>query len=185
MYNKPTQSGLKAHFQAVADASNVPVILYNVPGRTASNLLPKTVAELSEHPNIIGIKEASGDLGQAMEVIGLVSSDFLVISGDDHLALPMTLMGGKGVISVIGQAYPSEFSKMIQAGLKGDLSKALALHYPLLPVIELIFEQGNPAGIKCLLAEMGLVQNALRLPLVQVDETLAERIGNFARQFKS
>ncbi|MGB0451791.1 MAG: 4-hydroxy-tetrahydrodipicolinate synthase [Flavobacteriaceae bacterium] len=185
MYNKPTQSGLKAHFQAVADASNVPVILYNVPGRTASNLLPKTVAELSEHPNIIGIKEASGDLGQAMEVIGLVSSDFLVISGDDHLALPMTLMGGKGVISVIGQAYPSEFSTMIQAGLKGDLSKALALHYPLLPVIELIFDQGNPAGIKCLLAEMGLVQNALRLPLVQVDETLAERIGNFARQFKS
>lgn len=182
MYNKPSQSGLIAHFSAVAQASPVPVLLYNVPGRTASNMLPSTVLKLAAHENIIGIKEASGDLGQAMEILRSAPEGFLVISGDDLIALPMTLMGGHGVISVIGQAYPNEFSQMIQAGLNGDITWAKKLHYSLMPIIDMIFEQGNPAGIKALLNKKGLCENILRLPLVEVDSSLAERIQIFSDQ---
>ena len=180
MYNKPSQSGLIAHFTAVAQASPVPVLLYNVPGRTASNMLPSTVLKLAAHKNIIGIKEASGDLGQAMEILRSAPEGFLVISGDDLIALPMTLMGGHGVISVIGQAYPEEFSQMIQAGLDGNSARAKELHYDLMPIIGMIFEQGNPAGIKALLSKKGLCENSLRLPLVPVDDALAERIKVFS-----
>jgi len=180
MYNKPSQSGLIAHFTAVAQASPVPVLLYNVPGRTASNMLPSTVLKLAAHKNIIGIKEASGDLGQAMEILRSAPEGFLVISGDDLIALPMTLMGGHGVISVIGQAYPEEFSQMIQAGLDGNSASAKELHYDLMPIIDMIFEQGNPAGIKALLSKKGLCENSLRLPLVPVDDALAERIKVFS-----
>jgi 4-hydroxy-tetrahydrodipicolinate synthase len=180
MYNKPSQSGLIAHFTAVAQASPVPVLLYNVPGRTASNMLPSTVLKLAAHKNIIGIKEASGDLGQAMEILRSAPEGFLVISGDDLIALPMTLMGGHGVISVIGQAYPEEFSQMIQAGLDGNSARAKALHYDLMPIIDMIFEQGNPTGIKALLSKKGLCENSLRLPLVPVDDALAERIKVFS-----
>ena len=180
MYNKPSQSGLIAHFTAVAQASPVPVLLYNVPGRTASNMLPSTVLKLAAHKNIIGIKEASGDLGQAMEILRSAPEGFLVISGDDLIALPMTLMGGHGVISVIGQAYPEEFSQMIQAGLDGNSARAKELHYDLIPIIDMIFEQGNPAGIKALLSKKGLCENSLRLPLVPVDDALAERIKVFS-----
>lgn len=182
MYNKPSQSGLIAHFSAVAQASPVPVLLYNVPGRTASNMLPSTVLKLAAHKNIIGIKEASGDLGQAMEILRSAPEGFLVISGDDLIALPMTLMGGHGVISVIGQAYPNEFSQMIQAGLNGDITWAKKLHYSLMPIIDMIFEQGNPSGIKALLNKKGLCENILRLPLVEVDSSLAERIQIFSDQ---
>lgn len=182
MYNKPSQSGLIAHFSAVAQASPVPVLLYNVPGRTASNMLPSTVLKLAAHENIIGIKEASGDLGQAMEILRSAPEGFLVISGDDLIALPMTLMGGHGVISVIGQAYPNEFSQMIQAGLNGDITWAKKLHYSLMPIIDMIFEQGNPSGIKALLSKKGLCENILRLPLVEVDSSLAERIQIFSDQ---
>lgn len=180
MYNKPSQSGLIAHFTAIAQASPVPVLLYNVPGRTASNMLPSTVLKLAAHKNIIGIKEASGDLGQAMEILRSVPEGFLVISGDDLIALPMTLMGGHGVISVIGQAYPEEFSQMIQAGLDGNSARAKELHYDLMPIIDMIFEQGNPTGIKALLSKKGLCENSLRLPLVPVDDALAERINVFS-----
>jgi len=180
MYNKPSQSGLIAHFTTVAQASPVPVLLYNVPGRTASNMLPSTVLKLAAHKNIIGIKEASGDLGQAMEILRSAPEGFLVISGDDLIALPMTLMGGHGVISVIGQAYPEEFSQMIQAGLDGNSARAKELHYILMPIIDMIFEQGNPAGIKALLSKKGLCENSLRLPLVPVDDALAERIKVFS-----
>ncbi|NBT86761.1 MAG: 4-hydroxy-tetrahydrodipicolinate synthase [Flavobacteriaceae bacterium] len=180
MYNKPSQSGLIAHFTAVAQASPVPVLLYNVPGRTASNMMPSTVLKLAAHKNIIGIKEASGDLGQAMEILRSAPEGFLVISGDDLIALPMTLMGGHGVISVIGQAYPEEFSQMIQAGLDGNSARAKELHYDLMPIIDMIFEQGNPAGIKALLSKKGLCENSLRLPLVPVDDALAERIKVFS-----
>lgn len=180
MYNKPSQSGLIAHFTAVAQASPVPVLLYNVPGRTASNMLPSTVLKLAAHKNIIGIKEASGDLGQAMEILRSAPEGFLIISGDDLIALPMTLMGGHGVISVIGQAYPEEFSQMIQAGLDGNSARAKELHYDLMPIIDMIFEQGNPAGIKALLSKKGLCENSLRLPLVPVDDALAERIKVFS-----
>ena len=180
MYNKPSQSGLIAHFTAVAQASPVPVLLYNVPGRTASNMMPSTVLKLAAHKNIIGIKEASGDLCQAMEILRSAPEGFLVISGDDLIALPMTLMGGHGVISVIGQAYPEEFSQMIQAGLDGNSARAKELHYDLMPIIGMIFEQGNPAGIKALLSKKGLCENSLRLPLVPVDDALAERIKVFS-----
>ena len=180
MYNKPSQPGLIAHFIAVAQVSPVPVLLYNVPGRTASNMLPSTVLKLAAHKNIIGIKEASGDLGQAMEILRSAPEGFLVISGDDLIALPMTLMGGDGVISVIGQAYPEEFSQMIQAGLNGNSARAKELHYDLMPIIEMIFEQGNPSGIKALLNKKGLCENTLRLPLVPVDDSLAQRIEAFS-----
>ena len=180
MYNKPSQPGLIAHFTAVAQVSPVPVLLYNVPGRTASNMLPSTVLKLAAHKNIIGIKEASGDLGQAMEILRSAPEGFLVISGDDLIALPMTLMGGDGVISVIGQAYPEEFSQMIQAGLNGSSARAKELHYDLMPIIEMIFEQGNPSGIKALLNKKGLCENSLRLPLVPVDDSLAQRIEAFS-----
>ncbi|HCK04918.1 MAG TPA: 4-hydroxy-tetrahydrodipicolinate synthase [Flavobacteriaceae bacterium] len=180
MYNKPSQPGLIAHFTAVAQVSPVPVLLYNVPGRTASNMLPSTVLKLAAHKNIIGIKEASGDLGQAMEILRSAPEGFLVISGDDLIALPMTLMGGDGVISVIGQAYPEEFSQMIQAGLNGNSARAKELHYDLMPIIEMIFEQGNPSGIKALLNKKGLCENTLRLPLVPVDDSLAQRIEAFS-----
>lgn len=180
MYNKPSQPGLIAHFTAVAQVSPVPVLLYNVPGRTASNMLPSTVLKLAAHKNIIGIKEASGDLGQAMEILRSAPEGFLVISGDDLIALPMTLMGGDGVISVIGQAYPEEFSQMIQAGLNGNSARAKELHYDLMPIIEMIFEQGNPSGIKALLNKKGHCENSLRLPLVPVDDSLAQRIEAFS-----
>ncbi len=180
MYNKPSQPGLIAHFTAVAQVSPVPVLLYNVPGRTASNMLPSTVLKLAAHKNIIGIKEASGDLGQSMEIFRSAPEGFLVISGDDLIALPMTLMGGDGVISVIGQAYPEEFSQMIQAGLNGNSARAKELHYDLMPIIEMIFEQGNPSGIKALLNKKGLCENSLRLPLVPVDDSLAQRIEAFS-----
>jgi 4-hydroxy-tetrahydrodipicolinate synthase len=182
MYNKPSQSGLLAHFTAVAQASPVPVILYNVPGRTSSNMMPATVLQLGEHPNIIGIKEASGNLAQAMEILQSAPDDFLVISGDDLIALPMTLMGGHGVISVIAQAYPAEFSQMIQEGLKGMTTQAKKIHYDLMPIIDMIFEQGNPSGIKALLCVKGLCQNSLRLPLVAVDQSLAQRIEDFVKR---
>ena len=182
MYNKPSQFGLLAHFTAVAQASPVPVILYNVPGRTSSNMMPATVLQLGEHPNIIGIKEASGNLAQAMEILQSAPDDFLVISGDDLIALPMTLMGGHGVISVIAQAYPTEFSQMIQEGLKGITTQAKKIHYDLMPIIDMIFEQGNPSGIKALLCVKGLCQNSLRLPLVAVDQSLAQRIEDFVKR---
>ena len=182
MYNKPSQSGLLAHFTAVAQASPVPVILYNVPGRTSSNMMPATVLQLGEHPNIVGIKEASGNLAQAMEILQSAPDDFLVISGDDLIALPMTLMGGHGVISVIAQAYPAEFSQMIQEGLKGITTQAKKIHYDLMPIIDMIFEQGNPSGIKALLCVKGLCQNSLRLPLVAVDQSLAQRIEDFVKR---
>ena len=180
MYNKPSQPGLIAHFTAVAQVSPVPVLLYNVPGRTASNMLPSTVLKLAANKNIIGIKEASGDLGQAMEILRSAPEGFLVISGDDLIALPMTLMGGDGVISVIGQAYPEEFSQIIQAWLNGNSARAKELHYDLMPIIEMIFEQGNPSGIKALLNKKGLCENTLRLPLVPVDDSLAQRIEAFS-----
>ena len=182
MYNKPSQAGLIAHFTAVAEASPVPVILYNVPGRTASNMLPSTVLKLAKVPNIVGIKEASGDLAQAMEILRVTPENFLIISGDDMIALPMVLMGGHGVISVIGQGYPAKFSQMIQAARQGDVRKAQKIHYDLMPVIDMIFEQGNPSGIKALLHKKGICLNRLRLPLVPVDSSLEQRIEDFATE---
>ena len=177
-YNKPTQEGIYQHFKALAVHSPLPIILYNVPGRTASNVAPATVVKLAkEFSNIIGIKEAAGDLVQGMELIRQTPEGFLVISGDDIIALPLTLAGGAGVISVIGQGVPVLFSDTIRLGLKGETALAFEKHYRLMTLIDLIFEQGNPAGIKEILQQVKVCSDKVRLPLVNVNEDLANRIG--------
>lgn len=186
MYNKPTQEGIFRHFEAVAQASPVPVLLYNVPGRTSSNMAPETVVRIANQcPNIIGIKEAAGDLVQALKLIRAVPKDFLVISGDDMIALSMVLAGGHGVISVIGEGLPKAFSEMIRLGLNGEVNRAFALHYQMMPVIDYIFEEGNPAGIKALFSVIGLCSNHLRLPLVPVSTALYEKIEIFVNDFNA
>jgi len=181
-YNKPTQEGIYQHFSAIAKASPLPVILYNVPGRTASNMLPSTVLRLAhEFPNIIGIKEAAGDIVQAMKIIQHKPKDFLVISGDDMITLPMVLAGGSGVISVIGEGFPKEFSQMVRLGLERKVDEAYELHYKIADATDMIFEQGNPAGIKQVFKARGLSENTVRLPLIAVNEDLATRITNFTK----
>ena len=183
-YNKPTQEGIYRHFEAVSKASPLPVILYNVPGRTSSNMLPETINRIARNcDNVIGVKEAAGDIVQAMKLISLVPENFKVISGDDMITLPMTLAGGKGVISVIGQGFPKEFSDMVRAGLERDVEAAYKLHYKIAPSIDLIFAEGNPAGIKALLAKKGMIQNHLRLPLVEASEALTNKINTFVEEF--
>jgi len=183
-YNKPTQEGVYRHFEAISKASPLPIILYNVPGRTSSNVLPETINRIARNlDNVIGVKEAAGDMVQAMKLISLVPDDFKVISGDDMITLPMTLAGGKGVISVIGQGLPKEFSNMVRAGLEGKVSEAYQLHYKIAPSIELIFAEGNPAGIKTLLAKKGIISNTLRLPLVEATEALQSKINTFVDNF--
>ena len=182
-YNKPTQEGIYQHFKAVANASPVPVILYNVPGRTGSNMLPSTVMRLAhEFENIVAIKEAAGNLVQAMQLIQHKPADFLVISGDDMIALPMVLAGGSGVISVIGQGFPREFSDMIRLGLNRKVDEAFKTHYLLAESIDMIFEQGNPAGIKQIFQSLGIASNTVRLPLVSVDASLENRINLFVKK---
>lgn len=181
-YNKPTQEGIYQHFKAVSEASPIPIIVYNVPGRTSSNMLPATVIRLAnDFKNIIGIKEAAGDIVQAMKLIQTKPEDFLVISGDDMITLPMVLAGGAGVISVIGEGFPKEFSEMVRLGLNKKVDEAYKLHYKLADSIDLIFEQGNPAGIKEVFKHLGLSENTVRLPLVNVDENLSVRLSNFIK----
>lgn len=184
-YNKPTQEGIYQHFKAIAENSPVPVILYNVPGRTASNMLPDTVIRLANNfKNIIGIKEAAGDIVQAMKLIQHKPKDFLVISGDDMITLPMLLAGGSGVISVIGEGFPKEFSEMVRLGLQGKVKEAYALHYKLADSIDMIFEQGNPAGIKEVFKHLNLSENIVRLPLVCVNPDLSEKIKQFIERIQ-
>ena len=181
-YNKPTQEGIYQHFKAIAEAASIPIILYNVPGRTASNMLPETVIRLAnDFKNIIGIKEAAGDIVQAMKLIQHKPKDFLVISGDDMIALPMVLAGGAGVISVIGEGYPKEFSEMIRLGLNKKVDESYALHYKLMDSIDMIFEQGNPAGVKEIFKTLNLSDNTVRLPLVTVNTDLANRLEVFTK----
>lgn len=182
-YNKPTQEGIYQHFKMIAQSSPVPVILYNVPGRTASNMLPETILRLAnDFENIIGVKEAAGDIVQAMRIIQHKPKDFLVISGDDMITLPMILAGGAGVISVIGDGYPKEFSEMVRLGLERKVDEAYALHYKLMDSIDMVFEQGNPAGVKEIFKSLKLSENTLRLPLVNVNESLAKKIDDFTNQ---
>lgn len=181
-YNKPTQEGIYQHYKAISEVSPLPIILYNVPGRTASNVLPSTVLRLAnEFKNIIGIKEASGDLVQVMKIIKNKPKEFLVISGDDIITLPMVLSGGVGVISVIGQAFPASFSKMVELGLQHKVVEANKIHYDFVDIIEMIFEQGNPAGIKSVFKAMGICEDVVRLPLVPVNEDLGNRIKTFVK----
>lgn len=181
-YNKPTQEGIYQHFKAVSEASPISIIVYNVPGRTASNMLPSTVIRLAnDFKNIIGIKEAAGDIVQAMKLIQTKPEGFLVISGDDMITLPMVLAGGAGVISVIGEGFPKEFSEMVRLGLNKKVTEAYKIHYKLADSIDMIFEQGNPAGIKEVFKHLGLSENTVRLPLVNVDENLSGRLSNFIK----
>ncbi len=177
-YNKPTQEGIYQHFRAVSEASPLPLILYNVPGRTASNMLPSTVLRLArDFKNIVAIKEAAGDIVQAMKIIQHKPKDFLVISGDDMITLPMILAGGSGVISVIGEGFPAHFSTMVKLGLEGKADEAFKLHYEIADSIDQIFEQGNPAGIKEVFHHFGLCHNYVRLPLVNVDDALSQKLN--------
>ena len=182
-YNKPSQEGIYQHFKAVAQASPKPIILYNVPGRTASNILPETIVRLAnDFDNIIAVKEAAGDMVQAMKIIQNKPKDFLVISGDDMIALPMTLAGGAGVISVIGQGLPKEFSEMIRLGLQGKSKEAYQLHYKVANSIDYIFEEGNPVGIKAMFNALGLCEITVRLPLIEASESLTAKLANFLKQ---
>ena len=183
-YNKPNQRGMKAHFEAIADASPVPVVVYNVPGRVGVNLQATTCVELAKHPNIIAVKEASGNLQQIMEILRDKPADFDVLSGDDGITQPLMALGAQGVISVAANAYTQPFAKMMKAMRGGQQDVALKLHYSMLRMNQLIFADGNPAGIKCLMSHMGLCKNVLRLPLVTVNEKVEADIIEEWKQLK-
>jgi 4-hydroxy-tetrahydrodipicolinate synthase len=179
-YNRPTQEGIYQHFKAIAHASPLPIVLYNVPGRTGSNMLPETTVRLArDFPNIVGIKEACGQVSQIMQLIAQRPSGFLVLSGDDLTALPAILAGGEGVISVLAQGYPRAFSEMVQLGRLGDAPSAYRLHYTLQEAMELIFEEGNPAGIKAIFEILGLSGAAVRLPLMEASTGLKGKLARF------
>lgn len=181
-YNKPTQEGIFRHFKALAEASPKPIILYNVPSRTGSNMLAETTLRLAkEVPNIVAIKEACGDMVQIDKIIKNKPEHFMVISGDDITALPTVLAGGAGVISVLGQGLPSQISKMIHLGLEGDSEEAYKIHHGLSPIMNLIFEEGNPAGIKSVFENLGLAGARVRLPLVEASVPLKNKIGSFLK----
>lgn len=172
-YNKPNQEGLYQHFKTIANHSSLPIILYNVPSRTGVNIAPETVLRLAEDfYNIVALKEASGDFQQAQTLMKLCPPDFSILSGDDEMSLPMILAGAKGVISVIGNAMPEQYSKIIQEGLKGNVDEAYSIQYQLLDLIRMIYFEGNPTGIKVLMETLGLCENNLRLPLVPASKEL-------------
>jgi 4-hydroxy-tetrahydrodipicolinate synthase len=182
-YNKPTQKGIYEHYKAIAKASPKPVILYNVPGRTGSNLAAETVTKLAhEVDNIGGIKEASGLMEQCMHIIRDRPKDFLIVSGDDHVTLPLIACGMDGVISVAANCFPKEFSDMVRYCLKGDYAKARPLHYQCLEGNDLLFEENNPAGAKGFLYELGIIKNILRLPLVPLTEATQQRVKSYLKE---
>jgi len=183
-YSKPTQEGFYQHFKALAAVSDVPIILYNVPGRTAKNMSAGTTIRLAnDFENIVGIKEAGNNMQQYLELLKNKPTDFLVISGDDDLALGITLAGGSGVISVIGQAYPKEFSTLINCGLEGKNKEGYAIHFKMMAIIDAIFEENNPAGIKTVLQALEICVNTVRLPLVKASAQLEEKIVRFVKSF--
>ncbi len=183
-YSKPTQEGFYQHYKAIANATEKPIILYNVPGRTAKNMEPSTILRLAnDFTNVVGVKEAGNNQQQYFRLIKDKPKDFLIISGDDDLALGVTLAGGSGVISVIGQAFPKEFSSMIQLGLNGENKKAFDIHFKLMDIIDFIFEENNPAGIKTVLEGLNICSDDVRLPLVKTTEDLRVRIFNFIKKF--
>lgn len=175
-YNKPPQEGMVRHFETVADAGELPVCLYNVPGRTGANLLPETALRLAEHEAIFAIKEASGDLGQVMELIAHHPDGFLVLSGEDDLTLPLVALGGDGVISVVANEAPGPFSDMVRAALAGDLESARAGHYRLLELMRVNFVQTNPIPVKAAVALLGGPDARVRAPLVPASPTTLERL---------
>tara|TARA_R110002049_G_scaffold41236_1_gene124485 strand:+ start:2029 stop:2907 length:879 start_codon:yes stop_codon:yes gene_type:complete len=183
-YSKPTQEGVYQHFKAISEVSPVDIILYNVPGRTSKNVEPATTLQLAnDFKNIIAVKEAGNNVAQYLELIKNKPEDFLIISGDDDLALGITLAGGAGVISVIGQAFPKDFSNMIRLGLKGNAKEAYKIHFKLMDVIGFIFEENNPAGIKAVFEALNLCQDTVRLPLVAASNQLKGKIQDFVKKF--
>ncbi len=175
-YNKPTQAGMLAHFEQIAESVDIPLILYNVPGRTSSNILPDTVLRLAEHPNIHGIKEASGNLGQVMAILGGRPAGFSVLSGEDDLTFAMICLGGDGVISVVSNEVPGPMSDMVRAALAGDLDAARSEHFRLLDLMNANFIETNPIPAKAAMAMMGLLEENYRLPLVPMDPTNREKL---------
>ena len=183
-YTKPTQEGFYQHYKALAEATDLPIILYNVPGRTSRNMEVATTLRLAnDFKNIVAVKEAGNNQQQYNELLKDKPADFLIISGDDDLALGVSLAGGSGVISVIGQAFPKEFSTMINYGLQGNNKAGYDIHFKMMPVIDYIFEENNPSGIKAVLQELGICKNKVRLPLVEATENLSKKISEFVSQF--
>jgi 4-hydroxy-tetrahydrodipicolinate synthase len=184
-YNKPTQEGIYQHFKAISKVSPKPIIIYNVPGRTGSNMLPETTIRLAnDFKNIVAIKEACGNMLQIKEILDLKPTNFLVISGDDATALPTVLAGGAGVISVIGQGLPKEFSKMITLGLEQKIGEAYEIHHQLEDGMNLIFEEGNPAGIKAIFEILGICKAQVRLPLVKASAALTAKLATFGKDLQ-
>jgi len=182
-YNKPSQEGIYQHFKTIAAVTELPIILYNVPGRTVANMLPQTVVRIAnECPNVVAIKEASGNMVQCMELIAIRPEGFTVLSGDDNLVVPQVAIGFDGVISVAANCFTRDFTDMVNAALAGDFETARKLHYKLLTGIDLLFAEGNPAGVKHVLTEMGIVNNHLRLPLVPASGELGEKINARMRE---
>lgn len=176
-YNKPIQKGIVEHYRYLTHCTELPIILYNVPGRTGSNMTAETTLELSEISNIVAMKEASGNMEQIMEIIRCRPEGFGLLSGDDALTMPLIAAGADGVISVVANAFPERFSKMVRASLNGDLLTARSEHYELLPVTKMFFEEGNPGGVKVALNKRGVMKDTMRLPLYSVTEGLRSRIN--------
>lgn len=183
-YSKPTQEGFYQHFKAISLVSSKPIILYNVPGRTSKNMLPETTLRLArDFENIIAVKEAGNNTQQYLELLKNKPKDFLIISGDDDLAVGIVLAGGAGVISVLGQGFPKEFSKMMRLALDGKAKEAYNIHFKLMDVVGYIFEENNPAGIKAVLSSLGICNNNVRLPLVKATKELQGKIADFITDF--
>ncbi len=177
-YNKPTQDGIIAHFTYLSSCTDLPIILYNVPGRTASNMTAATSLKLAEIDNIVAVKEASGDIDQIMEIIRLKNDDFGVLSGDDALTMSIILCGGEGVISVVANSFPKLFSKMVSSSMSRKVDEAKEIHYDLLHITRLFFQEGNPGGVKAALNTMNIMEPTMRLPLVPISEELYLSIKN-------
>lgn len=179
MYNKPTQEGLYQHYKTIQEKSPLPILLYNVPSRTGTNMEAETTLRLAQLDNIIGIKEATSNIGQILEILKERPEGFLVLSGDDTLALSLIAAGGDGIISVVAQGFPNQFSELINAGLEGDLASSYTRLFQLLPAINYAFEEGNPAGIKSILATKGICKSHVRLPLISASKKLEKKISQF------
>ena len=177
-YNKPSQEGIYQHYKAVAEATELPIVLYNVPGRTGVNMTAETTLRLAnDFENIVAIKEASGNIAQMDEIIKNKPEGFDVISGDDGITFPLITLGAVGVISVLGNAFPREFSRMTQLALEGDYANALPIHHKFAEMCNLLFVDGNPAGVKAMLGIMGMIENKLRLPLVPARQVTCEKLS--------
>jgi len=181
-YNKPTQEGLYQHYRAFAESTLLPIVVYNVPGRTGVNVEPSTLARLAQIPNIVGVKEASGNVSQMCEVVRAVPADFLVLSGDDALTLPLMAIGGHGIISVAGNEIPAEMVKMVEAAEGNDFAAARAVHARILPLMSVNFVESNPQPVKFAMAAMGLIEETFRLPMVSPTAASKEKIGSVLKE---